>query len=449
MRFRLKTLRAGWGPLGGDVEIQPGDRELLNPLFEMLRDRRALLQSGHGQSGQAPYVTESIKAIREQLTLTLQRLDPDSEARPWVEKLRAACREYLTAVDSGSLDASEFEPAIAQLRAAFLEVANHAAAYCRLPAARELATEMTANRELAVAEPVGSVGSETEVLRDDLASDASIPRPVPSLDPHLLSGRIYPYQYLPAVDTTEKALCLRSVAAFVVPVEREPIISTENEQLFEQLLDESQLDRWIVNATSRSPRLPANEFWRSVYPTRSTIVTLQRPATLTVPLGWTIEGRAALNLRPYLTTAPAGTAWVNVDVVVRPDADHVVRSLPLSLEDLFLLFCAELATLVEAVLPAIVPQLTSRATYELRAVTSVLSTTGADLGEFVPLMRSAWSRAEGSHDPAGGEWSLEDFLDVEHADQRVGTVRRWLNRLLRDAGIRGHEQFVDAFPALR
>lgn len=83
--------------------MQPGDRELLNPLFEVLRDRRALLHSGHGRRGQAPYVTESIKAIREQLTLTAQQLHPDSEARSWVEKLRAACREYLTAVESETL----------------------------------------------------------------------------------------------------------------------------------------------------------------------------------------------------------------------------------------------------------------------------------------------------------------------------------------------------------
>lgn len=148
MRFKLKALRAGWGPLGGEFEIKPGEREILNPLFVVLRDRRALLSPAWGRSPQRSYVTESIKTIRDELTSTLRQLDPDSAARPWVEQLRAACREFLTEVESrGDEEAlmHDFEVALAQLRSAFLTVANHAAAYYRIPAARELADEMAAN----------------------------------------------------------------------------------------------------------------------------------------------------------------------------------------------------------------------------------------------------------------------------------------------------------------
>jgi hypothetical protein len=148
VRIRLKTLKVGWGPVGGGFEIRPGDRELLNPFFEGLRDRRAILEAAHGRAPYMPYVTQSIKEIRTALTKTLEQLDPDSEARSWVEQLRAACREYLTAVQSyghTEINPSDFEPAPAQLRAAFLLVANHAAAYYRLPSARELADEMVAN----------------------------------------------------------------------------------------------------------------------------------------------------------------------------------------------------------------------------------------------------------------------------------------------------------------
>ncbi len=447
VRFRLKTLRAGWGPIGGDVEVRPGDREILNPLFEVLRDRRALLHSGHGRGGQAPYVTESIKAIREQLTRTLQQLPPDSEARSWVEKLRAACREYLTAVESENADATEFEPAIAQLRAAFFEVANHAAAYYRLPAARELATEMASNRDVPVSDAGDSMAVDDEGPTGYLGSSAAISKAVPTLDPLLLRGRVYPYHYLPAMDSTEKALCLRSVAAVGVRAQPEPTVTTESEEIFEQLLGDSQLEQWIVDGTSRSRPLPANSFWRSVYPTRSTIVTLQRPATTMFPVGWTIEGKAGLNLRPHLSVQPVETAWVNVDAVIRPDTDQAPRSLALSLEDLFSLFHAELGTLLEDLVPEMVPRLTGRATYELRAVTSILSATGASLGDFVPLVRSDWRRAEGAFDPQGGEWSLEDFSEVEDTEQRTNTVRRWFKTLLRDAGIRGHERFIDALPA--
>ncbi len=446
MRFRLRTLRAGWGPVGGDVEVRPGDRELLNPLFEVLRDRRALLHAGHGRAGQAPYVTESIKAIREQLTQTLQNLDPDSEARVWVEKLRAACREYLTAVEARAHDASEFEPAIAQLRAAFYEVANHAAAYYRIPAARELANEMAGNRNVAGASASELPGSELGPLGTVLHPDAADPEPVTTLEPSLLKGRVYPYHYLPAVDTTEKALCLRCVAAVAIPTRPEPAIDTENEELFEQLLADSRLERWIVAATSRRPRLPPNAFWRWVHPTRSTIVTHQRPPIVTVFGGWTVEGRAAINLRPNLTIEPAGTAWVNVDIVVRPDAEPATASLALSLEDLFLLVCTEFDTVIEHLVPAMSRQLDSTSTDELRAIEMVLSVTGASMAEFVPLMRSAWRRAEGAFDPQGADWSLEEVSALEDKDVRTETARSWFKRLLRDAGIRGHERAIDAFP---
>lgn len=168
MRLRLKTLRAGWGPVGGEVEIKPRDRELLNPLFELLRDRRSLLHPSHGRIGEAQYVTESIKAIREELTSTLQQLQPDSAARSWVEKLRAACREYLTAVQSSglaSVDQADFEPALAQLRSSFFIVANHAAAYYRLAAARELAAEMAANRDVRLAPEI----DHDPAHRDDIS----------------------------------------------------------------------------------------------------------------------------------------------------------------------------------------------------------------------------------------------------------------------------------------
>lgn len=147
--FKLKTLKAGWGPIGGDFDIGPGDREILNPLFVVLRDKRALIESSWRREPQMPYVIESIKTIRTELTTALTHLSPDSEAAPWVEKLRAACREFLTAVESNhgaELPLEEFQPALAQLRAAFQQVTNHAAAYYRIPAARDLADDMARHR---------------------------------------------------------------------------------------------------------------------------------------------------------------------------------------------------------------------------------------------------------------------------------------------------------------
>jgi hypothetical protein len=143
-RLRLKSLSPGWGPLHGNIDIAPSDREILHPLFVLLRDRRALLNAPHGRSD-APYVTASIEDIRQRLTETLSRLDPSSEAAPWVERMRSACREYLDAVHAtrqGTAPPTDFEPALTQLREMFRTVALHVSAVYKLPAAAQLVDEM-------------------------------------------------------------------------------------------------------------------------------------------------------------------------------------------------------------------------------------------------------------------------------------------------------------------
>jgi hypothetical protein len=146
MPLRLKTLKFGWGPLGGEIHVTEGDKAALNPLFVFLRDRRVLLESSARREAHLPFVTESVKAIRDELTATLQRLEPDSDAAPWIERLRAACREFLTSVESrDSPNLAYFQPALAQLRSAFRLVTNHTAAYYGIRAARDLADEMAAH----------------------------------------------------------------------------------------------------------------------------------------------------------------------------------------------------------------------------------------------------------------------------------------------------------------
>jgi hypothetical protein len=150
VRLTLKSLRAGIGPLSGEVALRPGERDVLNPLFVLLRDRRALLEPTSTRYADMAYITQSVKDVREALTEALGKLGPNAEARVWLEKLRAACREFLTAAESeqyANAEWVEFQPALVQPRSAFREVANHVAAYYRLPAARELADEMARNSD--------------------------------------------------------------------------------------------------------------------------------------------------------------------------------------------------------------------------------------------------------------------------------------------------------------
>ena len=163
-RLKLKSLRAGWGPLAAEFEPQPGEREQLHPLFVFLRDRRALLDASR-ERAYTPYVTESIESIREELTTTLKALPPDAAAAPRLETLRKACREYLDAV--GSADepsaeaAADFASALSQLRASFYEVADWVGEHYEVPAASELAADMRAADEFAADQ------QELDELRSD------------------------------------------------------------------------------------------------------------------------------------------------------------------------------------------------------------------------------------------------------------------------------------------
>jgi hypothetical protein len=143
-RFKLRSLRAGLGPVGAEVEIKPADRDHLHPLFVVLRDKRALLDAPQGRED-SEYVTRSIETIRDELTTPLKALDPDSAVAPWIETLRSACREYLDAVAETRHRADrnmDFALALAELRASFRQVAEQVARRYDLPAARELAQEM-------------------------------------------------------------------------------------------------------------------------------------------------------------------------------------------------------------------------------------------------------------------------------------------------------------------
>ena len=168
-RFRLKSLRAGWGPIGTEVEVKPGERDVLHPLFVVLRDRRALLYSPIGR--EHLYVVASIEQIRDELTATLKALGPDSDVRLWIEKLRAACREYLDAADvvnrGEGMTGLEQETgldlagALAELREAFRILAEHVAAIYKLPVARELANDIRQADQRDAAERARPAGAST------------------------------------------------------------------------------------------------------------------------------------------------------------------------------------------------------------------------------------------------------------------------------------------------
>jgi hypothetical protein len=265
----------------------------------------------------------------------------------------------------------------------------------------------------------------------------------PALDPLLLQGRIYPYMYMSAMDSTEKAFCVRSVAAVRLPQDLEPFLATDDEHLLIDRIAASKLDAWITKATSRDGRPSASPSWHSVHPTTSTVVTLQRPSVALLFGGWTIEARAGYNLRPYGSTGARRMAWINLDVVVRPEGEPIANRWPLSLEDLYSVICVELSSLLDDGLAG--SSVAGISNPSLLAVATVFVTTGARLGDFVLMMRPSWHQAEGALEAPGGEWPLPDYADADDPVRRADTVRTWIKTLVRDSGISGHEADVEQF----
>jgi len=69
------------------------EREIVRETFIFLEDRRALYNDFAHELDHE--VSESVLAMRSELTATLRRLAENSEAVPCFKAMRAACREYL------------------------------------------------------------------------------------------------------------------------------------------------------------------------------------------------------------------------------------------------------------------------------------------------------------------------------------------------------------------
>ena len=124
-RLKLTGLRAGWGPFAAEMRVTRSERDLLHPLFVVLRDKRPLFASAQCRADNEE-VTQSVEAIRQDLTFALQALGPDAAAAAELELLRRACREYLDAVpgNHNGHPSDDFALALDRLRASFLEVAS-------------------------------------------------------------------------------------------------------------------------------------------------------------------------------------------------------------------------------------------------------------------------------------------------------------------------------------
>lgn len=78
------------------------EREVVRQTFIFLEDRRALFNDFAHELDHE--VSESVLAIRMELTAALKRLSANSEAVPSLRAMRAACRRYLDTTHPGAPD---------------------------------------------------------------------------------------------------------------------------------------------------------------------------------------------------------------------------------------------------------------------------------------------------------------------------------------------------------
>jgi hypothetical protein len=143
-RFKIQRLRLGLGPIAAEAEVTRSERDLLHPLFVVLRDKRPLLYPSRCRADSED-VTRSIEAVRADLTSALKSLGPDSAVAAKIEMLRKACREYLDAASETrhhTYPAIDLSLALSQLRSSFREVAESVGSKYGLASALELAEDM-------------------------------------------------------------------------------------------------------------------------------------------------------------------------------------------------------------------------------------------------------------------------------------------------------------------
>ncbi len=268
----------------------------------------------------------------------------------------------------------------------------------------------------------------------------------PVLDPTLLRGRFAPSMYLADVRDAEEALMIRFVLAGRVRRVPAPELGSEQEREFKEAVDSSTFERWVLDATHRVAPLG---LWRSVDPTGSIIVSLLRPDAPVAGGAWTIEARASINLRPVMSMEPPGYGVMTLDATFRPSDDHAspdrTNVKAMSLEELDALLYIMLSSGIDQVAPTAFGY--DPSTKGLVSVTCHIVVRGHNsLGDYVPLERAAWQRAEGTRDVLGGDWSPESYDEIASPERRSALVRSWIKQLLRNSGFRGHEGDIDRMP---
>lgn len=275
------------------------------------------------------------------------------------------------------------------------------------------------------------------------------PQPSSALEPALLRGHILPATYGTLIRSDERALLSRVALAVAIPTAPEPTLRSATQQLFEDMVAGSPLERFLHELTSPLPRPDPAHFWRLVEPTKSWIITAARPRAQMIVDGWTVEAQAAISLKHRSSVEPIGWAKLHLDVAIRPLANGAEPGakewIPLSLDDLFALVYIPLSTLLDEVAPAVMSAITGE-TLRVLSIGCLVLPNGDPFNRYVRFSTYAHGRIEGATDASAIDWYPATLDELEPLEARAEAVRRRVEELFVDGGFRGFEQAIERLP---
>lgn len=263
------------------------------------------------------------------------------------------------------------------------------------------------------------------------------------LEPQLLRGRMFPYGYSPYIQSEDHALSSRVAIAARVPTDPEPTLRPVTQELFEDTLAGSQVESFLQELTMRGRRPAQEHFWQLADPTRTWVITAERPlARMGAIEGFSAEARAAVNLRYQPTAVPLGQLILHVDIAIRPDYElrsDVMEPIPLSLDDLFALVYVPLTAILDQIAPAMLPPICGGEGGAVLSVGCVLMPHSDLFSRYVALDRYASGRVNRAGDPNAIDWYPTSFDEIATAEARTVAVRERIEGLFIDGGYRGFE----------
>jgi hypothetical protein len=141
-------------------------------------------------------------------------------------------------------------------------------------------------------------------LRAQIAAEEATPA-APTFSPNLFEGRLFPTSFYPVLDSSERGFVIRGALAFALSAGYDQL-GSEAQKLFENTVAASAFEGWMQRQMDTIRRVPNDQWWKRIQPTRSQIVTVGRPAARLPHYDFTLAGHCVLNLKPGMQPWHAG-----------------------------------------------------------------------------------------------------------------------------------------------